>query len=226
MSSNHKTLSILGALALLGSAGLRAQTPEVPAPATPPAAEAQPDLPTLQAAAREAEAKLPAPELKPQIYFDLGPVQRDRWQAFLPQTLLKLTRRERVQIVVLGDAILDGRRRRRASIRCSRALPGVFAKALATQFYYTGGVRVVRPGSKLRSKDNMVMGPEILLQPVRTSPASSPRPRRWRRWAFRAGQIWCLWRTDWKTGWPGSPQRMWPPRCAACATRLARIASK
>jgi hypothetical protein len=170
MSSNHKTFSILGALALLGAAGLRAQTPEVPAPpATPPAAEAQPDLPTLQAAAREVEAKLPSPKLEPQIYFDLGPVQRDRWQAFLPQTLLKLTRRERVQIVVLGDAILDGATAEADVDPLLKSFAGVFAKALATQFYYTGGVRVVRPGSKLRSKDSMVMGPEILLQPVRTS---------------------------------------------------------
>lgn len=153
--------------ALLALTGLRAQTPETP-PAAAPAA-AKPDLPTLQAAAREAEAKLPPAVSPPQHYFDLAPAQRDRWQKFLPQTLLKFTRRERVQIVVLGDAILDGAKADAGVDPLLNSFAGVFAKALATQFYYTGGVRVVRPGSKLRGKENMVLGPEILLQPVSTS---------------------------------------------------------
>ncbi len=168
MFSNRKTFFLLGALTWLGAAGLGAQTP-VPAPVAAPSAETKPDLPTLQAAAREAEVKMPVPELKPQSYFDLGPAQRDRWQKFLPQMLLKLTRRERVQIVVLGDAIMDGVKAESGTDPLLRSFAGVFAKALATQFYYTGGVRVVRPGSKLRSKENMMIGPEILIQPVRTS---------------------------------------------------------
>jgi hypothetical protein len=167
MFSNRKTFSFLGALAWLGVAGLQAQTPAAPAAAAP--TEPRPDLPTLQAAAREAEAKMPVPELKPQTFFDLAPAQRDRWQKFLPQTLLKLTRRERVQIVVLGDAMLDGVKADGGADPLLKSFAGVFAKALATQFYYTGGVRVVRPGSKLRSKENMMIGPEILIQPVRTA---------------------------------------------------------
>ena len=170
MFSNRKTFSLLGALAWLGVAGLQAQTPEptaaIPAMVVP--AETKPDLSALQAAAREAEAKMPAPTVKLQSYFDLAPVQRDRWQKFLPETLLKLTRRERVQIVVLGDAMLDGAKTEGGADPLLKSFAGVFANALATQFYYTGGVRVIRPGSTLRSKDSMVMGPEILLQPVRT----------------------------------------------------------
>jgi hypothetical protein len=176
MFSNRKTFLILGALALLGVTGLRAQAPAapasaVPAPAAPaPAADAVPDLPALQAQALAVEARLPAPAIEPQTYFDLSPVQRDRWRKFLPQTLLKLTRRERVQIVVLGDAILDGAQAAEGVDPVLKSFAGVFASKLAAQFYYTGGVRVVRPGAKLRSKESMVMGPEILLQPV---PASS-----------------------------------------------------
>jgi hypothetical protein len=172
MFPNRTTFPLLGVLALLAVDGLQAQTPEPPLPAAAPApaapAETKPDLPTLQAAARDAEEKLPAPELKPQTYFDLSPVQRERWQQFLPQTLLKLTRRDRVQIVVLGDAILDGAKAEGDADPLLRSFAGVFAKALASQFYYTGGVRVLRPGSKLRGKESMVMGPEILLQPLRT----------------------------------------------------------
>ncbi|OYW75613.1 MAG: hypothetical protein B7Z37_12385, partial [Verrucomicrobia bacterium 12-59-8] len=170
MFSNRKTFLHLGALALLGVTGLRAQAPTAPAPPAPaPAAETVPDLPALQAAARAAESKLPSTAVQRQTYFDLSPVQRDRWRKYLPQTLQKLTRRERVQIVVLGDAILDGAKVEAGVDPFLKSFAGVFASKLATQFYYTGGVRVVRPGGKLRSKESMVMGPEILIQPVRTS---------------------------------------------------------
>jgi hypothetical protein len=172
MFPNRTTFTLLGALALMAVEGLLAQTPETPPAAAPVAAapaQASPDLPTLQAAARIAEEKMPAAELPPQAYFDLSPVQRERWQKFLPQTLLKLTRRDRVQILVLGDAILDGAKKDGNADPLLRSFAGAFAKALASQFYYTGGVRVLRPGSKLRSKESMVMGPEILLQPIRTS---------------------------------------------------------
>ena len=170
MFSNRQTFSILGALALLGVTGLRAQAPVALTPVAPaPAAEAVPDLPALRAAALAVEAKLPSTVVQPQTFFDLSPVQRDRWRKFLPQTLLKLTRRERVQIVVLGDAILDGAKAAPGVDPLLQSFAGVFASKLAAQFYYTGGVRMVRPGSKLRSKATMVMGPEILIQPVRTS---------------------------------------------------------
>ena len=170
MFSNRQTFSILGALALLGVTGLRAQAPVAPTPVAPaPAAQTVLDLPALRAAALAVEAKLPSTVVQPQTFFDLSPVQRDRWRKFLPQTLLKLTRRERVQIVVLGDAILDGAKAAPGVDPLLQSFAGVFASKLAAQFYYTGGVRVVRPGSKLRSKATMVMGPEILIQPVRTS---------------------------------------------------------
>ncbi|MGV3662925.1 MAG: hypothetical protein ACO1TE_22260 [Prosthecobacter sp.] len=198
MFSNHTTSSSLGACLLLAMGGLQAQTPEAPpaaaaapapapasavepapapaagtpaadaapAPATAPAA--RPDLPTLQAAARDAEAKLPSPTIKTQSYFDLSPAQRERWQQFLPQTLLKLTRRQPLQIVILGDAIMEGAAVGQGTDPLLKSFAGVFAKALASQFFYTGGVRVLRPGSRLRGKESMVLGPEILLQPVRT----------------------------------------------------------
>lgn len=171
MFSNRKTFFLFGALAWLGVAALQAQAPaDAPAaPAPTPAAGAVPDLPALQAAALAAETKLPTPVVQPQTYFDLSPVQRDRWRKYLPQTLLKLTRRERVQIVVLGDSILEGAKVEPGVDPALQSFAGEFASKLAAQFYYTGGVRVVRPGSKLRSKENMAMGPEILIQPVRTS---------------------------------------------------------
>lgn len=139
-----------------------------PAPSGAAAPGAKPDLATLQAAARAAEQKLPSANVKTHTFFDLSPAERERWQQFLPQTLLKLTRRDPVEIVVLGDSILDGAKVPEGNDPLLRSFVGVFAKALANQFFYTGGVRVLRPGSKLRSKESMMLGPEILIQPVRT----------------------------------------------------------
>lgn len=127
------------------------------------------DLPALKEAARAAEEKLPTPKVKSQTFFELSPVERDHWRKFLPQTLQKLARRERVQIVVLGDAVLDGSAAASGQDPLLRSFVGVFASKLAAQFYYTGGVRVLRAGAKARSRDAMVMGPEILIQPVRVS---------------------------------------------------------
>lgn len=191
MFSNHPPLALLAAVALLSAGGLLAQSqapalapaappspvPAADAPAAPAAAApsapapgaAKPDLPTLQAEAREAEAKLPSPVVKQQAVFDLTPAERERWQQFLPLALEKLTRREPLQIVVLGDAILEGAGTAQPGTDpLLQSFAGVFARALASQFYYTGGVRVLRSGSRLRSKESMVLGPEILLQPVRT----------------------------------------------------------
>lgn len=159
------------ATGVLAASALVAQTPGGTTAAAIPAepSAAKPDLPTLQEAARAAESKLPTTEVKLKTYFDLAPEQRVRWQEFLPQTLIKLTRRDSVQIVVLGDAILDGvKPDEDGEDPLLQSFAGVFAKALANQFYYTGGVRVLRPDARPRENDSRVLGPEILLQPVQT----------------------------------------------------------
>lgn len=166
------TRSFFLAVGVLSADILAAQTPAAATTAavdTPAPAETKPDLPALQAAAHEAEAKLPTAEMKLRTYFDLAPGQRERWQKFLPQALIKLTRRETVQIVVLGDAILDGvKPGKSGEDPLLQSFAGVFAKALANQFYYTGGVRVLRPEARARERQTKVLGPEILLQPVQT----------------------------------------------------------
>lgn len=169
MLSNRKMTALLGAMALLIVEGLQAQVPGPPPAPADAVDSGKPDLPALKAAALAAEEKMPTAEVKLQEYFDLTPAQRERWQQFLPKTLLKLTRRQRVQIVILGDSILDSTPAEDGTDPLLRCFPGLFAKAMANQFFYTGGVRVLRPGSELRSKDSTVLGPEILLQPIRTS---------------------------------------------------------
>lgn len=129
----------------------------------------KPTLDQLKAAAAEAEARLPEAKSEPKGYFDLSDAQRARLNRYLPRTLLKLNRRERLHVVVIGDTMLDGSKADANLDPLLTSFAGVFAKRLTTQFYYTGGVRIVRPGSSFASKERSVMGPEIVLQPVRAS---------------------------------------------------------
>ncbi|MBE7494154.1 MAG: hypothetical protein HS117_04375 [Verrucomicrobiaceae bacterium] len=126
----------------------------------------KPTLDQLKAAAIEAETRLPEAKSDPKGYFDLSDARRERLTQFLPRTLLKLERRERVHIVVLGDSMLGGAQAEGGADPLLAAFPGVFAKYLANQFYFTGGVRVARPGSTFAPKERAVIGPEIVLQPV------------------------------------------------------------
>lgn len=129
----------------------------------------KPTLEDLKAAALTAETVLPAAKAEPKALFDISDAQRERLTQFLPRTLLKLNRRERVHIVVLGDAMLDGADSIDHADPLLASFPGAFASRLATQFYYTGGVRVVRSESTYVPKKRAVFGPEIVLQPVRAS---------------------------------------------------------
>ena len=127
----------------------------------------KPTLEELKAAALAAEAKLPAAEAEPKGRYEISDAQRARLTQFLPRTLLKLERRERVHIVVLGDAMLDGADSLDGADPLLASFPGAFAQHLARQFYFTGGVRIVRPDSAPKSRT--MFGPEIVIQPVRAS---------------------------------------------------------
>lgn len=129
----------------------------------------KPTLEQLQSAALDAETRLPAAAAAAKGYFEITDAQRERLTRLLPRTLLKLTRRERVHIVVIGDAMLDAPAAKAGIDPLLTSFPGVFAKLLANQFYFTGDVRVIRPDSPYASKTRPVMGPEIVLQPVAAS---------------------------------------------------------
>ena len=138
----------------------------VPELANPPG---KPTLDQLKNAALEAETRLPAAQSTPQNYFEISDAQRQRLTQMLPRTLLKLSRRERLHIVVIGDGMLEGAKAAGDADPLLAAFPGAFAKLLATQFYFTGGVRIARPGSTYAPKERTVMGPEIVLQPIQAS---------------------------------------------------------
>lgn len=83
------------------------------------------------------EKQLPAPALPVAQTGPISASQQERLQKYLPQTLRKLTQREPVHILFLGDA--SALEIREAGEKESFA--GLFADKLANLFYYTGGVR-------------------------------------------------------------------------------------
>lgn len=129
----------------------------------------KPTLDQLKEAALDAEARLPAAAAPQKGYFTITDAQRERLTKFLPRTFLKLTRRERLHIVVIGDGMLQTTVPSGDIDPLLTSFPGVFANLLANQFYFTGDVRVLRPNSPYTAKKRPMMGPEIVLQPVAAS---------------------------------------------------------
>ncbi|GAA5144324.1 hypothetical protein GCM10023213_34280 [Prosthecobacter algae] len=117
-----------------------------------------PDLTAQKAEARALEKRLPVPTLAPKVSFDLSPARQERFQTFLPKTYRKLSQREPLQVLVLGDAsalkIHEG--------KPVETFPGVFAEALAAQFYYTGGVKV---GPARGAAEAPTIGLRVLARP-------------------------------------------------------------
>lgn len=112
----------------------------LPSSAQTPAGQA-----SAVARARALESRLPAPQA-PQgsDSFDLSAARQQRLQKLLPESWRKLKQRESFHILVLaGERELEiGSEDGQASAKDT--FPAVFARELARQFYYTGGV--VEPG--------------------------------------------------------------------------------
>ena len=116
--------------------------------------------------AKKATEKVTDPETPAMPHresFELTPDQIARFKLFLPKTYAKLTNREPVHIVALGDSVVDMYLYDESKNDWLKSYPAMFARELATQFYYTGGVRVVlAESSKTRAKPPVAhLGPEI-----------------------------------------------------------------
>jgi hypothetical protein len=99
--------------------------------------QAAPSLNEQKAQAEALEKRLPAPTLETKKSFDLSPARQEHLQKYLPETYRKLSQREPIRLLVLGDAtalqIQEG--------PVTDTFPGHFARHLAEQFFYTGGVQ-------------------------------------------------------------------------------------
>ncbi|MCW0220369.1 MAG: SGNH/GDSL hydrolase family protein [Prosthecobacter sp.] len=100
-------------------------------------AQTAPDLSQQKAKAQALEKNLPIPALTAKNSFELSPSRLERFQKFLPNTYRKLSQRDPFHLLVIGDAsALEVH-----GDSAAAAFPTIFAQKLASQFFYTGGIR-------------------------------------------------------------------------------------
>lgn len=96
--------------------------------------------------------------------FDLSEEQKERFRKALPNSYRKLSQRQPFHIVALGDSIVDMTGYDEDSQNWIKGYPAQFASALARQFFYAGGVRLIKPPKNRLSKEQPHMGKEITLR--------------------------------------------------------------
>ena len=108
----------------------------------------------------------PAPNLLPprKENFDLSPEQAERFKKYLPKTFAKLVARDPVHIVAIGDSVVDMYLYDDSNGDWLHAYPAMFAKQLAAQFFYPGGVRIIAPRPGKAARDRPLRGPEITVR--------------------------------------------------------------
>jgi len=96
--------------------------------------------------------------------YDLTPQQDARLRQYMPRTYAKLAQRAPVHVVTIGDSVMNNFGYAPESNDTLKAYQTVFVKRLADQFFYPGGVRVVKPQSGKSAKENDLQGQEITVQ--------------------------------------------------------------
>jgi hypothetical protein len=96
--------------------------------------------------------------------FDLTAEQRARVAQFLPHSLPKLEKRLPFHVVVLGDEVAGAGGFDDNAGNVLLAYPAEFLEMLAGQFFYAGGVRVIKPAGKHPAKRLPTTGDEITLR--------------------------------------------------------------
>jgi len=113
----------------------------------------------LSAKARALEHRLPAPKLARKETFDLSPVRAERLSQRLPQMFRRAAQREPLHLVVLGNAGAFQMKPEEGKTTLMDSFPGIFARELASQFFYTGGVHEAGP-----KDDSLALNPGITLR--------------------------------------------------------------
>ncbi|MDG2126260.1 MAG: SGNH/GDSL hydrolase family protein [Verrucomicrobiales bacterium] len=91
-------------------------------------------------------------------------VVRARLERQLPRTLEKLEGREPVHFLVVGDGTTRGFHYGETRNQLLHAFPGVFARELAKEFFYTGGVKDLAPEPGAPAKLDPSLGPVITIE--------------------------------------------------------------
>lgn len=109
--------------------------------------------------ARALEAQLPAPKVVRKETFELSPQRQDRLSKRLPETLRRASQREPLHLLVLGNADVFDMHSEDEKSALLDSFPGIFARELASEFFYTGGVHEEGP-----KDDSLAMNPGITLR--------------------------------------------------------------
>jgi hypothetical protein len=105
------------------------------------------------------EARLPAPKVVRKETFELSPQRQERLSKRLPETLRRASQREPLHILVLGNAGAFQMQPEEGKSALLDGFPGLFARELAAQFFYTGGVHEAGP-----KDDSLALNPGITLR--------------------------------------------------------------
>ena len=79
------------------------------------------------------------------LSFDLTPEQMASFKAKLPKAFQKLSQRKPFHVVAMGDSIVEMFGYDEDDQNWIKGYPARFAEQLARQFFYTGGVRLIKP---------------------------------------------------------------------------------
>lgn len=96
--------------------------------------------------------------------FALTPEQEARIKQYLPRTYAKLSKRNPVHTVAIGDSVMVMYGYGDEYNNSLSAYQTLFLNELADQFYYPGGVRIIKPGKGKPEKLHPLMGVEITQQ--------------------------------------------------------------
>lgn len=146
------------------SAGTEKTTPATPSEAVAAESPMTKNATRLAEVADKVEQNLPDTSLPRQTSFELTPEQQEHFKKALPNTYRKLSQRQPFHIVALGDSVVNMYGYDQDNENWLKAYPAMFAKELASQFFYTGGVRLIKPSAGQPAKDMPYMGPEITLR--------------------------------------------------------------
>lgn len=123
-----------------------------------------------------AQERPPAPvDPDPLVAYDLSEEESENLRTYLPRAYAKLRARQPLHAVMIGDSVsnlsMGGTPHHQNWVR---GYPYRFLDQLSEQFYYTGGVRLIRPHRPHPAKSLPLVGNEITLQMMSRGGRSAP----------------------------------------------------
>lgn len=133
------------------------------APSKKSKAKQAPPLPKPPPAPENAPRK-PGDKPEPVPLYTTPKTVNERLKKLFPRTFAKLIKREPVHVMVVGDEIANMAGQGEVNGNQLLAWPTLLVNELAQEFYYTGGVRLIRPNPGKPDRLVDAFGPEITVR--------------------------------------------------------------